>query len=545
VILILLSTLVSQSICLNALFISVGAAGHVTPMFELAKAMKNHNVTFLTQQLAKSYIDLNLSSSPLFRIIYTNDSADAFSDEKYLEQQLLQSMANQSVFDALPEVALVLSNLIIPMLHKTIDMLTYDRFDVIVAGTAIFGVPVLCEKIQTPCVIQSAMSPPNIFDLNLPKPFSLLTSKELTQLTYRIYNAAITARSAIKVIPKMIPTLYTIFQSLPNVPGPFYDSYTLKNLLFSKSKCLNLISMPSTFYTPSYSHHSIKYLGAFMDETTIDNDDDDTLTTWIKSKPISSIVYGAFGSSSLIPYDRMYNLINGLAKFLLQTDDSFLLLALRSANYDTYKVVLKDVRNDEIRKVLENKQRVWIEKGFVKQKWILQQKSIKMFISHCGMGSAMEALYYSKPIVCMPFNMDQFTNAIAIEDLKVGQSLFVPPSAIQNFLNPYNLVQYNFTAESVTSKISDIWMNVAYEKAARGMSLEMKHAGGVKRAVEDIEFFVNLDGNLDHFAPFQSTLWFYQRYLLDLLLIFVILPGLIIIYIVLKCCKRQRKTKTD
>jgi hypothetical protein len=282
-----------------------------------------------------------------------------------------------------------------------------------------------------------------------------------------------------------------------------------------------------------------------MDETTIDNDDDDTLTTWIKSKPISSIVYGAFGSSSLIPYDRMYNLINGLAKFLLQTDDSFLLLALRSANYDTYKVVLKDVRNDEIRKVLENKQRVWIEKGFVKQKWILQQKSIKMFISHCGMGSAMEALYYSKPIVCMPFNMDQFTNAIAIEDLKVGQSLFVPPSAIQNFLNPYNLVQYNFTAESVTSKISDIWMNVAYEKAARAMSLEIKHAGGVKRAVEEIEFFVNLDGNLDRFAPFQSTLWFYQRYLLDLLLIFVILPGLIIIYIVLKYCKRQRKIKTD
>jgi hypothetical protein len=348
------------------------------------------------------------------------------------------------------------------------------------------------------------------------------------------------------MISKMTSTVYTIFQSLPQIPGPFYDSYTVKNLMFSKkSKCLNLVSIPSTFYTPSYSDHYIKYLGAFMDETTIDNDDDDTLTTWIKSKPISSMIYGAFGGSSLIPYDRMYNLINGLAKFLLQTDNSFLLLALRSANYDTYKAVLKDLRNDEVRKVLENKQRVWIEKGFVKQKWILQQKSVKVFLSHCGMGSALEALYFSKPILCMPFSSDHFSNAIAIENLNVGQSLFVPPSAIQNLLNPYDFVKYTFTAERVTNKMLELWMDVTYEKAARRMSLEMKHAGGVKRAVEEIEFFVNLDGNLDRFAAFQSTLWFYQRYLLDLLLIFVILPGLIITYIVLKCCKRQRKTKTD
>jgi glucuronosyltransferase len=218
---------------------------------------------------------------------------------------------------------------------------------------------------------------------------------------------------------------------------------------------------------------------------------------------------------------------------------------LRNANYDTYQAVLKDLPNDEIRKILENKQRVWIEKGFVKQKWILQQKSVKVFLSHCGMGSAMEALYYSKPILGMPFSIEQFTNAIAIENLNVGQSLFEPPSAIQNLLNPYDVAQYTFTAESVTSKILDLWMNVAYEKAAREMALEMKHAGGVKRAVEEIEFFVNLDGDLDRFAPFQSTLPFYQRYLLDLLLIFVILPGLIIIYIVSKCCKRRRKTKTD
>ncbi|CAF0903104.1 unnamed protein product [Didymodactylos carnosus] len=34
------------------LMISIGAAGHVIPMFELAKAMKNHNVTFITEPSA-------------------------------------------------------------------------------------------------------------------------------------------------------------------------------------------------------------------------------------------------------------------------------------------------------------------------------------------------------------------------------------------------------------------------------------------------------------------------------------------------------------
>lgn len=81
-ILVLLMTCISQLCCLKVLFISDGGAGHVTPVFELAKAMKNHNITFLTTQLTQDYINLNSYSSPSFRIIYTNDSSEAFLEEK-------------------------------------------------------------------------------------------------------------------------------------------------------------------------------------------------------------------------------------------------------------------------------------------------------------------------------------------------------------------------------------------------------------------------------------------------------------------------------
>jgi glucuronosyltransferase len=188
---------------------------------------------------------------------------------------------------------------------------------------------------------------------------------------------------------------------------------------------------------------------------------------------------------------------------------------------------------------------VKIENRFVEQKWILQQNSIKLFFSHCGMGSCSEGIYFQKPILCMPFNMDQFINAISIEHLAIGLSLFVPPSLFQSLLLPYHFHEYTFTAQSVTTKLMNIWRNESYREMVKIMSLEMKHAGGLKRAVEEIEFFVNLKGNLDRYAPFQSTLPFYQRYKLDLLIIFVILPIIIVTYGLIKCCKRRRKVKTD
>jgi len=86
IVFILLFSFICQSFCLNVLFVGLALAGHVTPMFELAKSMKNHNITYLTQQLAQSYIDFKSYSSPLFRVIYDNDSSDTLIEEKIREQ---------------------------------------------------------------------------------------------------------------------------------------------------------------------------------------------------------------------------------------------------------------------------------------------------------------------------------------------------------------------------------------------------------------------------------------------------------------------------
>ncbi len=42
---------------------------------------------------------------------------------------------------------------------------------------------------------------------------------------------------------------------------------------------------------------------------------------------------------------------------------------------------------------------------------ILAHKNVKIFISHCGLGSTVESLYHSVPIIAMPIFGDQMSNA--------------------------------------------------------------------------------------------------------------------------------------
>lgn len=527
---------------MNVLFVTDGAAGHVTTMYELAKAMKHHNITFLTQQLARSYIAFDTSSN--FHLIYSNDSTEAIIHEKKIEQEIIEVYTNYSFIDSIIYSSPKGLSLMAGFLKKTIEILTVEKFDVIVINGILFWGPLLCDKVKTPCVIQGPVSVPNILNLNLPNYFALLTPTDMTKITTRLFNAIFTFRLFVSSMIKSIPMLYKTYHLMPRVPGPFNDCFTLKNLLSAKSKSLYLVSMPSTLYASTVEDAYTKYLGAFIDETIVDITEND-LTRWIKSKETNSVIFAAFGSTSVVPSNRMSNLILGIAEFLIEQPNSSILLALRNVNYDTYKTALKEIENTQIHDLF-NSERVKVEQGFVPQKWLLQQSSVKIFISHCGMGSILEALYFEKSILCMPFNMDQFSNAFAIDFRGVGLSLFVPNlSPLESLITPYDYRSYTFTPKNVQEKLSKLWSNITYQQAVKQISLEMKHAGGVKKAVAEIEFFVQLNGNFDRFIPFETTLPFYQRYLLDLLAIFVLLPVITIVFILGKCCRRRPKQKTD
>lgn len=98
----------------------------------------------------------------------------------------------------------------------------------------------------------------------------------------------------------------------------------------------------------------------------------------------------------------------------------------------------------------------------------------KVFISHGGMGSTMEAISYGVPIIAIPQMFEQEANAKRIEELGLGK-----------FLSPEIT-----TPEKLREVFSEIATNVRYFDQAKEMQKQLKEAGGLARAVNTIEGFL-------------------------------------------------------
>jgi MGT family glycosyltransferase len=59
---------------------------------------------------------------------------------------------------------------------------------------------------------------------------------------------------------------------------------------------------------------------------------------------------------------------------------------------------------------------------FVPQQSVLSHPAVRAFISHCGMNSINEALYWEKPLLALPFFGDQHYNAARVVDLGAALS---------------------------------------------------------------------------------------------------------------------------
>lgn len=69
------------------------------------------------------------------------------------------------------------------------------------------------------------------------------------------------------------------------------------------------------------------------------------------------------------------------------------------------------------------------------------------FLSHCGVGSILEAVYYGVPIVAVGIFADQIDNAAMIEDRGLGVRLFKSQLSEDNVFKALNTVLYNSRQE--------------------------------------------------------------------------------------------------
>jgi MGT family glycosyltransferase len=95
----------------------------------------------------------------------------------------------------------------------------------------------------------------------------------------------------------------------------------------------------------------------------------------------------------------------------------------------------------------------------------------RAFVSHAGMGSTMEALYYGVPLVCVPQMVEQEMNAGRVAELGLGVRL-----------DPEQL-----TAGDLRAAVDAVTADAAMRAALDRMRAATRNAGGAVAAADAIE----------------------------------------------------------
>ncbi|GMF50043.1 unnamed protein product [Phytophthora fragariaefolia] len=144
---------------------------------------------------------------------------------------------------------------------------------------------------------------------------------------------------------------------------------------------------------------------------------------------------------------------------------------------------------------------------------MLSHPAVRLVVSHCGMVSAQEALVMGKPLLCIPFLVDQPDVAARVADSGAGISLD------KNLLSgPY-----------VHAAVTELLTNTSYTHAARRVGSLLERAGGAARAIDVIDAALRL--GFDHLATLNLTAPWHKTALLDVWAVYAALICLLAVFV--------------
>jgi hypothetical protein len=128
---------------------------------------------------------------------------------------------------------------------------------------------------------------------------------------------------------------------------------------------------------------------------------------------------------------------------------------------------------------------------------VLAHDGIRLVISHCGMVSAQEALVFGKPLLCIPFLVDQPDVAARVVDAGAGLSID----------------KNRLTADEVHDAVMRLLTSESYATAATRAGRLIERAGGINRAIEIID--TTLRVGFDHLETVDLALPWHKTAMLD------------------------------
>ncbi len=108
------------------------------------------------------------------------------------------------------------------------------------------------------------------------------------------------------------------------------------------------------------------------------------------------------------------------------------------------------------------------------ESWVPQPQVLSdatLFITHGGLNSLHEGMYYNVPLLTVPQQIEQMFNAMRVE--KLGAGLMLKPGEV--------------SAETLRQCVESIINQPRYKIAAQRLGESLRNAGGVSRAVDEIE----------------------------------------------------------
>jgi MGT family glycosyltransferase len=101
-------------------------------------------------------------------------------------------------------------------------------------------------------------------------------------------------------------------------------------------------------------------------------------------------------------------------------------------------------------------------------------RQARAFVTHAGMNSTMEALYYGIPMLALPQMPEQAVNADRVAALGLGRKL--DPQTI--------------TAEALRSAVDQVTVSPVIQANLHRMQAEVRHAGGAEAGAQAIEEYL-------------------------------------------------------
>ncbi|XP_011409643.1 PREDICTED: 2-hydroxyacylsphingosine 1-beta-galactosyltransferase-like isoform X2 [Amphimedon queenslandica] len=265
------------------------------------------------------------------------------------------------------------------------------------------------------------------------------------------------------------------------------------------------------FEYPKSNLPLVDYVGPFISKKPDPLPSD--IQSWLDSKKEKSVVYISMGTVVHTSQKIAQAFYNGIPN-----DYSVLWSA-------TSEIILDLVKNDDR----------YLVKSWIPQISALNHPSISLAILHGGAGGVHQALYFGIPMIVIPIGGDQPGNAFKVQYWKLGIHLD------HNEITPDDLKQSILKIESGP-----------YRNNAKKMSIIMKNAGGVKRAVELIEFYAAV--GYDHLVPaYVKYHWSWIQYHNVDVQALLLAIGALMLYLCFKlikcmcqcCCCRNAKEKND